>query len=363
METKKKRILVLLLAGAGDTLMTTPMLRELKACYPDAQIDALVMQGPSSCEVLAGHPAIHDVHFHHFLKESLYASLRKCLSLRRAHYDCVLVPMPHNRLAYNIIAFLIGGRVRIGFEYAIKCGAMSRVFFTKTIEENDSLHLVENNLRVITEGFGKPLSENKHTLELHLMDEHYDFATEFLNTCGLQQAGVIAIHAGSGTTKNLHLKRWPAEKWAALVAALSQTYNVGILVLGGPDEVALKHDVIARSGLDNAHIASLDEGSVLDMAALIAKCKCVISCDTLVPHVSAAVGTPVAVIYGPTSPVAAYPYSSRFELVRTHISCSPCYGFSRHGIKCHNPEFLKCLKDIEVDHVLASVQKLLAEPL
>ena len=237
MDSEYKRMLVLLLAGAGDTLLTTPMLRELKTSFPSTQIDALVMQGPSSCEVLAGSPAINKVHYHHFLKEGFFSSLNKCMSLRRAGYDCVLVPMPHNRLAYNLIAFLIGGRKRIGYEYSIRCGSMSRAFLTKTIKEDGALHLVENNLRMLTEGFGKPLTTTQASLDLQLKDNHHDFATAFLSESGLSHGETIAIHPGSGTTKNLHLKRWPTEKWADLVKKISRDYGVGILVLGGPDPI------------------------------------------------------------------------------------------------------------------------------
>lgn len=355
-----KSMLVLLLAGAGDTLLTTPMLSELKAAFPGVDIDALVMQGPSSCEVLADNPAISKMYYHNFMKESLTSSFRKCLELRNKKYDCVLVPMPHNRLIYNFIAFLIGGRERVGFEYAINCGSMSRLFFQKTIKENNSLHLVENNLRVIAEGFGKELSRSEHKLELSVKEENSRFADDFLSGCGMREGNVMAVHPGSGTTKNLHLKRWAPEKWADLIKEVSDKYDVGILVLGGPDEEVLKKDVIARSGLSGDQIISVDKGSVLDMAALISKCKCVISCDTLVPHVAAAVRTPVAVIYGPTSHVAAYPYGVTYELVWSGIDCSPCYGFSRYGIRCTNDESLKCLKNIKVKDVLDAIEELLA---
>lgn len=346
------------MAGAGDTLLTTPMLSELRAAFPLSEIDALVMQGPSACEVLAGNSAVSRILPHNFMKESLLSSLKFCLKLRKKHYDCVLVPMPHNRLVYNLLALLIGGRERLGFEYSIRCGTLDRIILHRRIQENNSMHLVENNLRIVKDLMGKPMDKEIHRLDLFCKASNEKFADEFIKECGWQDCCVlVGMHPGSGVTKNLELKRWPAEKWAELARAMVEKYNARIFVLGGPEEDSVKEKVISLSGLPGDRIVSLRKGNVLDVASLIRRCNCVVSGDTLIPHLSAAVGTPVAVIYGPTSHVAAYPYGTRYEIVWSGIVCSPCYGFSRHGIRCTNNVFLKCLKDIMVNDVLDAVDE------
>lgn len=356
-----KKNLVMLLAGAGDTLLTTPMLKELKQLYPEAELDVLVMQGPSACQVLEGNPNIDRIHFHNFMKTPIASSIMFCLELRKVKYDNVIVPMPHNRFVYNMIAMLIGGRRRIGFSYHIKCGTVPSLFFSKTIKENTSIHLVDNNLRVITEGFGSELKAEKHKLDLFLTDENISFADEYIKRNNLGGRVLLGIHPGSGTTKNLVLKRWAPEKWAELARVMAEKYKARILVLGGREEQQLKDKVVSLSGLSSDMIYDVDGGTVKDVAALISRCDCIISGDTLVPHVSAAVGTPVAVIYGPTSHVAAYPYGVQYELAWTGIACSPCYGFSRYGIKCTNKDFMKCLNDVTVDMVMDAVAELVCE--
>lgn len=353
-----KRILVFLLAGAGDTLLTTPMLRELKRAYPQADIDVLVMQGEPVKQVLSGNPDIHEVHFHDFLKEGIVSSTTFCLGLRKKRYDCLLVPVPHNRLAYNLIALLVGGRERIGFEYDIKCGTLSGLVFTKRIRENTSLHVVENNLRVVSEGLGLEVPEGGHGLVLDVASGQ-GFAKKFVKEHGVEGKRLVAIHPGSGTTKNLELKRWPSEEWGELARRISEEYGVVVLVLGGPEENGLKREVISCSGPASEKMISVDGGSVPELGALIERCACVVSGDTLVPHVAAAVGVPTAVIYGPTSHVAAYPYGTRYEIIWAGLACSPCYGFSRYGIRCTNEVYLKCLKDITVDMALAAVRELM----
>ncbi|OVE76347.1 hypothetical protein BVX97_01315 [bacterium E08(2017)] len=361
--TKADKILVFLLAGAGDTLLTTPLLRELKAVMPDADIDVLVMQGPSSCQVLEGNPAISKMHYHDFRKKSVALSLAKCMELRREHYDYVIVPMPHNRLPYNLIAGLVGGRQRIGYEYSIKCGTMSKLFFHRLLKEDSSMHLVNNNLRLIKEGLDKEPVSSEHKLELFLDDSNKVFASDFLKDSGLSGERVVGIHPGSGITKNLHLKRWDVAKWADVAKEIVYEKDAGIVVIGGPEEEQLKTELIELTGLESNRIVSLDRGSVRDMAAVISQCEFVVSGDTLVPHVCAAVGVPVAVIYGPTSHEAAYPFGDKYEIVRAGLDCSPCYGFSKYGIRCTNDVFMKCLKDVTVKEVMEAVNKLMASKL
>ena len=54
-------ILVIAMSGIGDTLIATPLLHELRANFPAAQIDVLVMHAPAK-DLLEGNPHINRVH-------------------------------------------------------------------------------------------------------------------------------------------------------------------------------------------------------------------------------------------------------------------------------------------------------------
>ena len=171
MPKEANKILVISLGGAGDTLLATPMLQELRMAFSEAAIHVLTMQAKAP-DILRGNPCV-DRHIHHeFMREPWWKSLAFCRKLRRERYDFSLTVMPQNRLEYNLVTFLIGARRRLGFDFAIKCGALPGLFLTHCIPENTQIHMAENNLRLISEGMGLQLQSSKHELQLFLTHQN-----------------------------------------------------------------------------------------------------------------------------------------------------------------------------------------------
>lgn len=340
--------------------MATPLIRELRLAYPAATLDVLVMQGPVARDMLAGNPNVSEVMLFNFMKASKLAALRFVLGLRQRRYDLLLLPMPQNRLEYNLIAWLIGARCRIGFEYAIRDWTARRPCLTRTIPERLDLHVVENNLRLLPEGLGMPLALDEHRLELPLAPERLGFAERWLAGRGLAGRRRVGFHPGSGTTKNLALRRWDPGKWAELAKRLvDRCPDAAILLFGAGEEKGLRREIIARAGLADDVLMEAETGSVLESAALIKAMHCFVCCDTLLTHVAAAVGCPTVEILGPTDPRSIYPYGVPHRVVRTGIGCSPCYGYSRRGIRCTNEVPMACLRGVTPGMVLDAVMGVL----
>jgi heptosyltransferase-2 len=357
-----RRILVISLAGAGDTLLATPALRELRTAFPAAGIDVLTMQGAVPREVLEENPCVSRwLHFD-FLREGRARSIAFCLSLRRRTYDLSLTVMPQNRLEYNVISWLIGARERLGFEFVCDCGARPRRFLTHVVREDRRLHVVDNNLRLFTEGLGLPLASGDPRPELHVGPEHEAAAAAFCARPPAAGRTLVGFHPGSGTTKNLILKRWPAPNWAELARRVAATDpGVHIVLFGSPDETPLRREIAAASGLSADRIDLAPDGPVRATAALIRRMACFVCGDTLLTHVAAAVGTPVVEIVGPTDPAATGPYKVPHRIVRLGLPCSPCYFFSMHGIHCTHATPMACLAGLDAARVEAAVLELMAE--
>jgi ADP-heptose:LPS heptosyltransferase len=101
------KILVISLAGIGDTLLATPLIRELRANFPSAQIDALVLWAGSR-DLLEGNPHLNTVHQHNFLKTSKASSLQFLNPLRKQRYDISINTHPQSRIHYRATAWLVG---------------------------------------------------------------------------------------------------------------------------------------------------------------------------------------------------------------------------------------------------------------
>ena len=350
------KILVLCLAGVGDVLMATPLLRELRQAYPTAILDVLVMQTTVARDILAGNPNVNTVHYFNFMAESRWRALAFCFKLRKERYDCSLSPMPQNRVEYDLVAKLVGARERVGFDY-IHRGLVGHSFcLTKRIKERADLHVVDNNLRLLPEALGIPLSGKKQALDLVLTAEHRRFAQDFRGQHALSGPCLIGFHPGSGTTKNLALRRWPTGKWAELARLLAaHDDTIRIVMFGAASEQSMRDEIQSKSGLESGRLTSACPGNILESAALMAEMDCFVCCDTLLTHIAAAVQVPTVEILGPTDPRSIYPYGVPHRIVRTGIACSPCYVYSRHGIRCTNPEPMKCLNDVSPEMVFKAV--------
>jgi len=79
----------------------------------------------------------------------------------------------------------------------------------------------------------------------------------------------------------------------------------------------------------------------------------VITTDSGPMHLAAAVETPVIALFGPTDPARTGPYGAGHTIIRTELSCSPCFLK-----KCSTK---KCMEDISPHHVFAAVKKKLTK--
>ncbi|MER7548167.1 glycosyltransferase family 9 protein [Spirillospora sp. NPDC127506] len=108
--------------------------------------------------------------------------------------------------------------------------------------------------------------------------------------------GAAVVHPGAA----FPARRWPAERFAAVAAALRDR-GERVVVTGGPGETPLARRVVELAGLDPA--ADLSGRTPLpELAALVAAARLVVCGDTGVAHLATAFRTPSVLLFGPTPP-------------------------------------------------------------
>src|SRR5262245_29634990 len=142
-------------------------------------------------------------------------------------------------------------------------------------------------------------------------------------------------------------KRWPAPRLGALAVALRERRNLRSVVLWGPGEFDLAEGVVATA--PDAAILT-PQTSVADVIALARGAAVMVSGDTGPTHIAAAVGTPIVGIYGPTRPERNGPWVPDDETVSRASICQ-CHHFRQCKVD------KMCLLDIEVEEVLAAVER------
>jgi len=110
------------------------------------------------------------------------------------------------------------------------------------------------------------------------------------------RSGVVVIHPGAASPA----RRWPAERFTAVVAALRDGGNE-VVITGDGNEVGLARTVADQAGLPESAVLAGDLG-LLELVALIADARLLVCGDTGVGHIATATGTPSVLLFGPTPP-------------------------------------------------------------
>jgi ADP-heptose:LPS heptosyltransferase len=109
-------------------------------------------------------------------------------------------------------------------------------------------------------------------------------------------AGAAVVHPGAAFPG----RRWPPERFAAVARHLAATGH-DVRITGGPAEVDLARAVATGAGLDAGAVLA-GRTSPLELAAVVAAARVVVSGDTGVAHLATAYRRPSVVLFGPVSP-------------------------------------------------------------
>ena len=349
------KILVISLAGIGDTLFATPLLHELRVNFPAATIDALVMW-PGAKDLLEHNPHVNRVFQKNLMKCGKLEAARFLWSLRREGYQLSINTHPQSRIHYRFAAWLAGALVRISHEY--ECfNWLDRWLVTGTLPQDYSRHAAENNLALLPL-IGAREKLPTHELELFLTPAEEKWADDFLARVGLTGKKWLGVHVGSGGTKNLALRRWPLENFIGLARQLQAWQkDFPILFFGGPEEAA-GHEKI-RSQLANAIFPPTK--NLRQAAAVIRRARVFLSVDTALMHVAAAMKVPAQmVIETPTWNRPIEPFSNPFTLIKNPAVAGhglDFYCYDGGDIKGTRAELLACMASVKVADVFAAVQQ------
>jgi ADP-heptose:LPS heptosyltransferase len=283
-----QRILVISLAGIGDTLQATPVLHELRLQFPSARIDVAVLW-PGSAQLLEGNRRIDTVHQFNLIQGPRHKALAFLLRLRAQRYDLSLTLHPQGRREYRIVSRIVRARRRLSHQYENESW-LDRWLVTDSLPQDYAVSGAENNLRLLSLlGLQRRLREP--LLEVTLSDSETQWAATWEREQGIAGAPWLGIHVGSGGTKNLSLRRWPLHCWIQFCRRFAEVHpNIPIVAFGGPGEADVHRQLLAT--LPPGTLRITDSPSLRHAAALVARARAFLSVDTAFMHLAAAVRVP-----------------------------------------------------------------------
>jgi heptosyltransferase-2 len=159
-------------------------------------------------------------------------------------------------------------------------------------------------------------------------------------------ARLIGLHLGAAFGAS---KLWPAESYGCLAELLSER-GVWPILLGAADAGPAAQIASRGAGLSSS-LVGRDRPALLPQ--LVARLSCLVSGDTGVAHLAAALDVPTVTLFGPTDPRLTAPRGKRARVLYRGVACSPCFLSS-----C--PIDHVCLRDITPEEVLSAIGEAMA---
>jgi ADP-heptose:LPS heptosyltransferase len=347
-----RRVVIPIVAGIGNALMAVPMVRRLKAAWPDARITILARTAPMA-EVFRRLPEVEEVVV---TGTGVRGVTRMVREARRRGAHSYLVPFPSNRWQYSLLAATSRARRRLLHGYPVGYWRAMHFLPSTRVPAVRGLHDVEQNLRLL-ELLGIASDAAPRAPVFPLTDRDREAAAALLSS---SLEGPIIVHAGSAQTVLAQAKRWPTEKYRELIAALREEAGDRVIVVEGPDEAGVADEIVGATGA--ARVIKL-AGPLGEAAALLERAELYVGTDSGLAHLAAAVGTPAVTIFAPADPDRVCPYGYRDLVVQPPPPCdkpSFLYPWESSYPKLRGAhEDHRCVDRVTVESVMATVRRTL----
>ncbi|MFA5059807.1 MAG: lipopolysaccharide heptosyltransferase II [Candidatus Omnitrophota bacterium] len=334
-----RNILVVNVNWVGDVIFSIPVFKALKKTYPQARIACLA---PSRVkEILENHFCIDDIipFDEKGRHQSFWSKLVLIFELRKRKFDIAF--LLHRSLTRALLVYLAGIPTRVGYD------AKNRGFLlTHCVKPLPGVvHRLDHYLNVI-ESFGIPALDRTYDLQISSADNA--FAEDLLRRLEIRRGDFTVIINPGG---NWDLKRWPKEKFSALIDRLSSELRAKVIMAGAPKDVDLVNDIV-RQAKQKPFILT-GQTTLKQLSALMSKVSLVVSADSGPMHLAASVKTKVIGLFGPTRPEITGPRGKgQAAIIQNDVACnrSSCYY-----LEC--PDNI-CMKSISVDQVMDEIRKI-----
>jgi len=300
-------VLVRLPNWLGDTVMALPALAALRRALPDALIAlvgrwARLLDGQGVADAAVAYPS------------RLSSRWRLGGALRSWRPDSAVV-MP-NSLESALAARRWGARVRIGYDADLRGGLLTHTLPLPSPRR----HQVEEYCALVEAG-GAAAPPEPPRWRLARDPEAEGRVDRLLESLegGSRPGGLVGLHLGAAFGSS---KLWPPASFADLAGRIESAGLTPVLLGAGAD-AGTAAAVQAAAGRPLPSLVGRDAPEILPR--LLARMTCLVSGDTGVAHLAAAVGTRTVTLFGPTDPGLTRPLGPRARALEGRAPCAPCF--------------------------------------
>ncbi|TKC83209.1 glycosyltransferase family 9 protein [Trinickia terrae] len=363
-----RTILVACTRRIGDVLLTTPLVRSLKAKWPEAQIDMIVFRGTEG--VLEHNPDIRRV-----IVVAQRARLRERFAdaariWRRYDLACAAISSDRARF-YTWFA----GRKRVGVVDPERVTRLARFMLSGiALNQHAYVHTVTSCLALASLVGAEPLADvvapgiGDDPARRSQFDARFDAPPAVLPRQPLAVLHPSPMYA---------YKQWTVAGWAELTRWL-RAQGFAVALSGGPAAAETEYAQRVVTAAGEPVLNLVGQLSFGETAEMIRRAKLFVGPDTGATHVAAACGTPTIALFGPSNPVRWGPWPSHWPagnepwplrgsgrrgnvyLLQGEGECVPC---KLEGCDRHLDSFSECLTQLDARRVIGVAAEMLGLPL
>jgi len=306
-----RKILVVAPSWIGDTILAQPLFRLLHERHPGLALDVLAPRW--TFPLLSRMPEVRRAIESPFGHGDLKLGERRRLgrSLATEDYDQAIV-LP-NTFKSALVPFFAGIPARTGYVGELRHWIL-----------NDARRLDRKQLPQIAQHYAALGLPRGETLKLPLppiglrVDEAARHAV--LDRLGLDRSRpAVALCPGAEFGP---AKRWPARYFAELAQGVA-AHGCQVWLVGSKSDRPVGDEIAQAAGGICRNLCG--DTSLTEAIDVLASASLAVSNDSGLMHVAAALGRPLIALYGSSSPAYTPPLSSRAQILKLDLACSPCF--------------------------------------
>jgi lipopolysaccharide heptosyltransferase II len=340
MNKQPLKILIISPAWVGDTVMMHSLLRYLKQNYPSSILH--VVANASVAPLTQYMPEVSKTIVFSFRHGELGLTRRYRFGkkLREENYDQAII-LP-NSFKSALIPFFAHIPKRTGWRGEWRYGIL-----------NDIRILNKQRYPLMIERFLALGSAQEECTSMdfwprfQVNQNDTDACVERFNIDSSKPMLALCPGAAYGPAK-----QWPAEYFAN-VAVEKAKQGFQVIILGAKSDYRVAERITQSIDCFNL----VGKTTLSDAVHLLSCSTVVITNDSGLMHIAAALSRPIVAIYGSSTPTFTPPLSKRVTVFEKQLSCRPC--FKRICPLTNSSAHMACLKNIKPTEVLMAIEELL----
>lgn len=333
-----QKILVRAPNWIGDAVMSIPALMGIKSGFPAAGIFILAKPwvaeifqefSPSDKIILYESPGKH---------QGLTGKMSLAQKLKKENLDlAILFP---NSFESALITYLARIPKRAGYNTDGRGLLLTHPVPAANKKKGHQIDYYLNLVNYL--GFPTPTRIPR----LRISAEQASWAHKKLKSLGMDKEYLVGLTPGSSYGP---AKQWPWEKFAELSEMINKTLGAKVIILGSQSDQPIAQKIL--QGRQKMGYDFTGQTTLAEAMALLANCQFLVTNDSGLMHVAAALQVPLVAIFGSTDPDHTGPMGEHCRVIRKALPCSPCF-------KKNCPKNLACLQAISVEEVYEEIEKL-----